>query len=84
MNMLDDTLVNEVASLVVEPVEFEVQSFHPICPAKGELVGMHGFLCQRNGCLALEKCNMFISLAVEVGRIDKRLGIAEFQIPLGF
>ena len=77
---------DEIIGTVIETVDLDIQAFDPVITAEGELEGMDTL-----GRDALNKLRITaeyhhrydIGFTVNIGGIDKRLGITEFQVPLG-
>ena len=74
---------DEVVGVVVEPVDLEIQTLYPVVATKGELEGVGALRREADGLfLTYERCHD-IGLTVDVGSIDKGLGIAQSDVPLG-
>ena len=75
---------DKVFGVVVEAVDLECQSLYPVVAGKGELEGVGALRREAGGAITFtDEICQDISLSVDVGGIDKGLGIAQSDAPLG-
>ena len=84
--IVENTGQYKVAGTVVEAVDLEVETLHPVGSGKRQLEGVYTFGRQADGRGTVGSPHQFrhhVGLAVDVGSIDKRLGVAELDVPFG-
>ena len=82
--MLNDVHIDDVSGTVIESIDFKVEPRQPLVGSEGELVRMKCFWIEL-GSKVFVSCKggeEEVNLAIQVWRINKRLGVAEFDVPL--